>query len=161
MVLAALALGGGYYWFNAPGPQAASGDATIVEIDHGLGVYAIGEKLQAAGVISDASFFAIWLRLSHPGLHLRAGEYSIPSRASMAEVVQILAHGKPILHRVTIPEGLTSVQAVRILKADDNLVGDVATIPPEGSLLPETYSFPRGTSRAEIIAQMRSAPMTG
>ena len=157
MLLAALALGGGYYWFNMPGPAAASGEATIVELDHGMGLYAIGERLKAAGIIPDASFFALWLRIAQPGVHLRAGEYSIPSHASMAEIAQILAHGKPILHHVTVAEGLTSAQAVRVLKANDVLIGDVKETPPEGSLLPETYSFPRGTTRDELIAEMRGA----
>ena len=157
MLLAALALGGGYYWFNEPGPAAANGEATIVELDHGMGVSAIGAKLESAGLVPSGTFFALWLRISQPGVHLRAGEYSIPSHASMAEIAQILAHGKPILHHVTIAEGLTSAQAVRVLKANDVLVGDVAQSPPEGSLLPETYSFPRGTTRDQLITEMRSA----
>ena len=157
MVLAAFALGGGYLWFNAPGPAAPSGESTVVEIDKGHGVYAIGKTLEAEGVIPNAAFFAVWLRLSHPGLHLRAGEYSIPGHSSMAEVTAILAHGKPILHHVTVPEGLTSAQAVRVLKGDPVLIGEIQSTPPEGSLLPETYAFPRGTTRSELVAEMREA----
>jgi UPF0755 protein len=36
------------------------------------------------------------------------------------------------------------------------LSGAVSEIPPEGSLLPETYSFARGTSRDQILAQMKA-----
>ena len=160
VLLAVLALGLSFYWFNEPGPLAKSGDATIVELDRGMGVYDIAQKLKAEGLITDAGFFAIWVRLSGNGTQLRAGEYSIPSRASMAEIVQILKHGKAILHRLTIPEGLTTAQVLRLVEANDVLIGDVGAAPPEGSLLPETYSFPRGTSRAEIISMMGKAHET-
>ena len=47
-------------------------------------------------------------------------------------------------YRVTIPEGLTSHQIVERLKADANLAGEIEAVPPEGSLLPETFVIERG-----------------
>jgi peptidoglycan lytic transglycosylase G len=158
IVLTVLALVGGFLWFNAPGPAATSGDATVIILDRGMGGYAIAERLKSEAIIPSAGFFAVWVRLSGNGGKLRAGEYSIPTHASMAEVVQILAHGKPILHHLTIPEGLTTRQALRVIDSNAVLIGaDPDPPPPEGSLLPETYSFPRGTTRAALIAQMTAA----
>jgi UPF0755 protein len=37
------------------------------------------------------------------------------------------------------------------------LSGEIATVPPEGSLLPETYQFHKGEDRNELIAQMQDA----
>ena len=48
-------------------------------------------------------------------------------------------------HAVTIPEGLTSEQIVARLPDSDIFAGIVREIPREGTLLPETYKFPRGT----------------
>ena len=157
MLLAALALGGGYLWFNAPGPAAKSGDATVVLLDRGMRGFEIATRLESDGVITNATFFAVWVRLSGNAGKLRAGEYNIPTHASMAEIVQILAHGKPILHHLTVAEGLTVSQALRLIDANAVLVGTVDTPPPEGSLLPETYSFQRGTTRIALINQMRAA----
>jgi UPF0755 protein len=59
-------------------------------------------------------------------------------------------------HRVTIPEGTTSRQAVDILMHVDVLTGDIPT-PPEGTLLPETYDVVRGETRAAVLQRMMDA----
>jgi UPF0755 protein len=59
-----------------------------------------------------------------------------------------------VLHQVTIPEGLTSEQAVARLLENDVLSGSVREIPKEGSLLPETYRFPRGFTREQMLQRM-------
>ena len=73
----------------------------------------------------------------------------------MRDVIDTLAEGKSILYKATLPEGLTSEQIVERLKAEPNLSGEIATIPPEGSLLPDTYYFSKGASRSEILDRMR------
>jgi UPF0755 protein len=147
----------GELWFKQPGPPATSGAETIVTLERGLGVNAIAARLKAAGVIEDARLFAVWTRIKGRGADLKAGEYAIQSESSMAEVLNLLVAGKSILHKLTIPEGLTSTQVVRLVAADPVLVEDAGPLPAEGALLPETYLFTRGTIRAEIIARMRKA----
>ena len=68
-----------------------------------------------------------------------------------------LVSGKAILHGFTVPEGLTSEQIVARLADDPVLTGELGSIPAEGTLLPETYKFSRGTTREQIIDQMRRA----
>ena len=68
-----------------------------------------------------------------------------------------MAEGRSVLMKVTVPEGLTSFQIVERLKAEAGLSGDVREIPPEGSLLPETYSLPRGSTRQTLIETMQAA----
>jgi UPF0755 protein len=59
---------------------------------------------------------------------------------------------------VSLPEGLTVKQMFARLAADEVLDGELpATLPPEGSLRPDTYRFTRGTKREEIINQMSAA----
>jgi UPF0755 protein len=41
--------------------------------------------------------------------------------------------------------------------ADAELAGDPGPVPAEGTLLPETYLFMRGTTRTQIVAQMEAA----
>ena len=60
-------------------------------------------------------------------------------------------------HSVTIPEGLTSEQIVARLSDNDIFSGSVREIPREGTLLPETYKFPRGTTREQVIQRMQQA----
>lgn len=56
--------------------------------------------------------------------------------------------------RVTLAEGVTSWQVVQSLKAADFLKGEVADVPPEGSLSPDSYEIKKDTPRADILADM-------
>ena len=53
-------------------------------------------------------------------------------------------------------EGLTSQQVVELLLNEPVLSG-AATIPDEGSLLPETYYVPRGHARVALLNKMQAA----
>src|SRR5262249_51672292 len=50
--------------------------------------------------------------------------------------------------------GLTSYQIVERLKADPNLSGDILEVPPEGTLLPDTFVVERGAARQSVIDNM-------
>jgi len=165
IVSAGLIAGGLFYYgklhFEAPGPSAAEGATeTIVLLPPGLGVRAIANKLSELGLIRDPRVFEYAVRLQGADGRLKAGEYAIPTGASMAQISDILQSGKSILHKLTIAEGLTSAQTVRLVEADATLLGDVTETPVEGSLLPETYLFIRGSTRDQILHQMEAAQVT-
>ena len=99
--------------------------------------------------------FELDLHLHRLNDKVKAGEYAIPAHASMADIAAILVSGKSIQHKLTAAEGLTSDMIYKLVAADPVLVGDAGPEPAEGTLLPETYLFTRGTTRAEILARMR------
>ncbi|MBV9694251.1 MAG: endolytic transglycosylase MltG, partial [Alphaproteobacteria bacterium] len=76
---------------------------------------------------------------------------------SMADVQGILSSGKSIQYKLTAAEGLTSEMIFKIVADDPVLTGDAGWTPPEGSLLPETYLFTRGTTRAQMLGRMMKA----
>ena len=161
LVLCAI-LAGAYIYeevsFSAPGPAARGGAGeTVVLIAPGERLMSIAAKLKSAGVIENDYLFATAVRLRREGGALKAGEYAIPSRASMQDIADILIAGTPIQHKVTIAEGLTSKMAYDAVRADPVLTGDAGAVPPEGSLLPETYLFTRGTTRSELLVRMHEA----
>ena len=69
---------------------------------------------------------------------------------------EITESGASIAYRVSIPEGLTSWQIVEGLKSAEFLAGEVAEIPAEGLLAPDTYEATRGMERAELLVQMQA-----
>jgi len=72
-----------------------------------------------------------------------------------APTVYLDAANQPDLRwRVTVAEGVTSWQVVDALKRADFLVGEVAQVPPEGSLAPESYEVEKGGDRTALIAEM-------
>ena len=143
--------------FYAPGPAAREGETTIVTLPSGAGVNAIAAQLRAAGVIRSTDMFKAAVTLTGADRRLRAGEYEVPSRASLRSVVVLLVEGKVVRHFVTLPEGWSSAQAVDILMAEPILTGEIAEVPEEGTLWPETYEITRGESRAAVIERMQVA----
>src|SRR5665647_215852 len=69
--------------------------------------------------------------------------------------MEVLTQGRGVLSKVTIPEGMTSLQIVEKLRSEEELTGDLAEIPPEGSLLPDTYRFSKGMERRELLDRMQ------
>ena len=56
--------------------------------------------------------------------------------------------------RVAVAEGVTSWQITDTLNSLDVLDGDITTVPPEGVLAPNSYSFEPGSPASDIIAKM-------
>lgn len=144
-----------------PGPL--SKQATVA-VPKGAGALEIAERLEQTGIIADRrlfmlQYYAARLYSTASGVDrssLKAGEYAFEPAVSVRQVLDTLISGRGVLLKLTIPEGLTAQQIVDRLKAEPGLTGDVATVPPEGSLLPDTYRFARGTARQEIIDRMRA-----
>jgi UPF0755 protein len=113
--------------------------------------------LAAEGVIRHKLAFALMARLSGRGTALKAGEYEFPAAASAMQTLDILAAGKTVKHRLTIPEGLTSSEIVALVRDAPALDGDPGPAPAEGELLPDTYVYSHGDSRQELIERMRRA----
>jgi UPF0755 protein len=88
---------------------------------------------------------------------LKSGEYQFARQASLGDVIGTIVEGKVVQHQLTLPEGLTSEQVVQRLLESDILAGNIREIPREGSLLPETYKFTRGTPRELVIQRMQQA----
>ena len=140
--------------FDGPGPLQSD---TIIYIQPGISMGDIARSLETEGVIEDSLVFRLGVRLLRVSRELKAGEYLFPATVSMRGVVDILLSGKTVLRRLTLPEGVTSVEAAALIDAAEALEGKLAAIPPEGSLLPETYLYQRGDKRAELVERMQMA----
>jgi len=158
-------------------PGAFDQDRTVT-IDRGVGLNAIADQLSRSGVITNKWLFVAGVRLARQESALKSGEYLIPAHASMRDIMDAMVEGKATVYAITIPEGLTSQQIVDCMMADTvlvdgktsglnpaqiakckaaaaSLIGDIAEIPPEGSILPETYNFSRGDTRENLLNRMR------
>lgn len=139
--------------FDRPGPLT---HATVVAIPRGEGLSAISERLEREGIIIDRRIFAASAVYFSASDKLKAGEYAIERGASIRQVLDTLVEGKAILFQVSLPEGLTSAQIVERLRNTPDLTGEITAMPAEGSLLPDTYRFARGTSRDDMVRRMQS-----
>ncbi|MGB0507471.1 MAG: endolytic transglycosylase MltG [Pikeienuella sp.] len=159
IVLCLCVAGAGYVGvkkFDAEGPLS---EAKLIEIKGGATINAAAEMLLAEGVIDSASVFRMGAR--YKGVHnqLKFGEYEIPAGSSMDDVLSIIISGKSLQYKITVAEGLTSWEVVELLKASDLLSGEIAEIPAEGVLAPDTYFVAKGADREGLLRRMRTAQM--
>jgi len=139
---------------TAPGPLQ---NDKVVLIPRNTGTSAIAGILKEEGVINQPFLFEVYALINRQRGQLKAGEFQFKAGISIQETIDTLVQGKAILHSITIPEGLTSEQIVSRLYENEILTGDITETPREGTLLPDTYKFERGTTRQQIINTMQAA----
>lgn len=145
-----------YHAYNAPGIGQSAQDF-FVEAGGGRDV---ADALAKAGIIQYPLVFRAAAYFTREQGPLRAGEYLVPARASIAEILRLLRHGPQVEHQVTIPEGLTAPQIAAILDAAPLATGQ-ATPPPDGSVLPQTYNYLWNTTRDAILHRAQGAMQAG
>ncbi len=155
-VLIILAGGGLLYFgiqrFNGPGPLT---ETTSVLVTPGADLDSISTQLQRHNIIDSPFIFTMAARFKKLEAKLQAGEYLFQPAVSMKQVLDDLVSGRSVLHAITFPEGLTSQAIVEKLRADTVLTGDIAVVPQDGSLMPDTYKFTRGATRQQMLDQMQ------
>jgi UPF0755 protein len=139
-------------WYSS-GPLARN---TAFIVPDGASLSGVAAKLEKQGVIASADYFRLRARIFSGGAPIRAGEFMLPKGASASKILEVL-QGDEVLRRfVTVPEGMPSIMVQERLMAQPFLTGEVA-VPPEGSVLPDSYDFERGESRQAVLARMQAA----
>jgi UPF0755 protein len=155
VVLVIVAGGGAFYLgmqnFHRPGPLT---ETTSVLVPPGASLETISQQLARHKVIDRPLIFSMAARFKNLQARLQAGEYLFQPAVSMKQVLDDLISGRSVLHAVTVPEGWTSKMIVDRLNSDPTLTGEITEVPPEGSLMPDTYKFTRGATRQQMIEQM-------
>ena len=150
-VLFGLLIGvGSWALLLAPGPHD---NGRQIIIARGQSLDNVIHVLASSGVLRSALVFSVYSRFAGP---VQAGEFDLPPRANMRDISRILRVGDVVMHAITVPEGMTSQQVVELLFSEQVLSGE-ASIPAEGSLLPETYFVPRGHARTALLTKMQAA----
>ena len=173
VVVGALALAGAFIVASAAlQPAAREARQQVVVIPPGASLSQIAALLADAGVLRSPTAFVVAARVRGVGGRLQWGEYLLSAAMSPLEILDRLARGQVLLHRVTIPEGYTAVQIADLLakaglaerEAFLRLVreeGDSFALDflegrrdLEGYLFPDTYAFPRGLPPRQIVQAM-------
>lgn len=139
--------------YRGPGPLTAPTD---YQVERGATLAQVAEGLAKAGAIRNETVFRIAARYAGLDAGLKYGEYEIPAGASMQDILKLLNQGGNVVRQIVVPEGLTSWQVVELLNARDDLTGEVAEVPAEGSLAPAGYDVQRGDTRASVIERMQA-----
>jgi UPF0755 protein len=152
IVLAGLAVIYALWW--SPGPKTGPHDIIVKE---GTTLGAVSRQLAREGAVpGTARTYYVMARLFGSKDPIQAGEFEIPKRMGGAAVLDLLQHGKPLLRLITVTEGMPSVIVEEKLAANKYLNGPTPQI-DEGSVLPDSYSFERGDTRAGLVKEMQAA----
>ena len=139
-----------YGWGSKPGKPVA------LVVARGASLSAVSEALEKARLIDAARQFRILARLLGDAAPVQAGAYRLRRGAGWKTYLEAMQAGRVVRAVITIPEGLPSVMVADRLRAEKQLSGIVGD-PAEGSILPETYDFELGESRAKVQARMQTA----
>jgi len=181
IVLITIALGVVIY-FNSPAQNSdrpitlSSNDgivleetgAYLIDIRRGETSQSVGLRLERTGFISNRHVWNILCRLNNE--HIKTGTYRLEIPASMLAIHSLLVSGREVLHKVTVPEGVTLTKTARIL--DESGICSYASfltaarntsiineygIPNqsmEGYLFPDTYFFPKDYPAELVVRKM-------
>ncbi|MBW0144782.1 endolytic transglycosylase MltG [Sphingomicrobium sp. B8] len=140
-------------WWGA-GPSDEDGSVVVTP---GTSVAALGAQLEEQGLIDlSPERWSLLARVFGGSDPIKVGEFEVPAAASPADIMDIVQHGRPLQRFVTIPEGLPSILVKERIDALEQLTGETP-LPEEGSILPQTYDYQRGETRAALIARMQAA----
>ncbi len=134
---------------------------TVFTVKKGSSLKETTSILQKEGLIPDAKLLTLLARLKGDDLKLKAGDYSLRQGQSPAEVLSSLINDRPLLSKVTIPEGFTLAQiSGRLLVPAPDIAVLLSLIKeskfpesvknefynnspslPEGYLFPDTYYY--------------------
>lgn len=172
LALALLAGGGALLLVRSP-YEGYAGDSAVVVLPPGTPTKAILATLEREGVVRSRHLAWATLRLLFPGRSLKAGEYRFEGPRSTEDVLRDLVEGRVVVHKVTIPEGLTAEETFALVAREGlateaelaDLFGKPSTfegIPEgapslEGFLGPETYLFTRTQDAREIVGALVKA----
>jgi len=129
----------------------------VFELEKGASAQNAAQKLYEKKLVAHPIIARLAMRFFGYDKALRAGEYFLEPQMSLKEILQKLTSGKVILHKLTLPEGLTTAQMLELIEKNEFLSGQISENVDEGEMLPETYSFAKGEAKNAIIRQAKKA----
>ncbi len=141
------------FWIRAiPGNKTQR-----VTIAEGASLSSVAKQLDRADLIrGNATTFRVMAKLFGSSDPIQAGEFEIPKGTSTGRALDLLQHGRPLQRLITVTEGMPSIIVAEKLAANRYLTGATPDI-AEGSVLPDSYGFQRGETRAAVVARMQKA----
>lgn len=141
------------YGWTETGPAAKDVSITVPD---GATLADAAVLLKQKGAVRSADAFLTRAKVFGRGRSIKAGEFLIPKGASNSQILTILQGGKTLTRLVTVPEGMPSILVYERLMANDELTG-VIEVPAEGSVLPDSYAYDKGETRAAVLKRMQGA----
>lgn len=166
VVFAVALLGAGgtlsFAWrvLNSPMPMD---EPVWLEVPSGTPLWRVSDDLAERGLLRHPHFFRWYATFTGDATRIHAGEYSLAPGLTPRGLLDKLVRGQVYLHQLTIVEGWRFSDLLRVVRAHPAITAtdlDGAAlmaalgkpgVHPEGQFLPDTYTFPRGTTDVELL----------
>ncbi len=143
-----------YFLWWGPGPKP--GPHTVI-VAEGSTLSSVSRQLEKQGAIpGGVRTYRLMARLFGSRDPIQAGEFRIPRGMGGAAVLDLLQHGRPVQRLVTVTPGMPAILVQEKLASNPYLTGPLPPI-AEGSVLPDSYGYKRGETRAALLARMQKA----
>jgi len=151
-------------------PQYNQKETIKMEVSKGASLMEVAQILYEKDIIDELEPFILAAQLMGYEKSIRAGVFLMADVTSNYKLIHQLINNKPIVHRITFPEGLRLEQIAEIVHQElgtdlenfshlcrnrrfiHSLDLNVPTL--EGFLMPETYHFREGESARNVISTM-------
>lgn len=137
-------------------PLPSPSTITIIIPPHSNNIE-VSRRLVNAGVITNPWGFLLGAYLDGKKA-FDPGKYIFKPRMPIVGVIATLK--TPRVYKITIPEGLTVAEIARLLNEQTFLTGGIFQLPPEGTLLPETYIVRYGEKREAVLKRLETQMKT-
>lgn len=159
LILAAILLGGYFYWIIGLSPVNPKDKQTqVFVIAKGAGLKEIAGKLETAGLIKNRIIFFIYTRLNKYESKIQAGDFRLSPSMTTPQIAESLTHGTLDIW-VTIPEGKRASEIAETLKTNIPTHNDTwksILVSNEGYLFPDTYLVPKDAEIEMIVNLMKN-----
>ncbi|MEB0226405.1 endolytic transglycosylase MltG [Pseudomonas sp. 10S4] len=166
LVLAGLLLGASAWKINSALEQPLNiTQEELLEVPKGSTPTGTFIRLETDGVIKDAFWLRVYWRFNLAGTPIHSGEYRMLPGMTVDGLIDLWKRGEVVQYSVTLVEGWNFRQVRAALAKDDKLKQTLTGLTdtqvmdklghsgifPEGRFFPDTYSFVRGMSDAELL----------
>ena len=149
---------------------ALNAEGTSFTVGHGESGISVARRLAEESIIRNEYLFRLLMKAKGLELSLKAGDYAIAPDMGSNAILDMMAEGRQVLIRFTVPEGSSvrsvalAAEAAGIATAGD--VTDAASDPAlaeelgiiagtlDGYLFPDTYLLPRGAGGRRLVSIM-------
>ncbi|MEM1433305.1 MAG: endolytic transglycosylase MltG [Pseudomonadota bacterium] len=178
LLLTGLLVGLGYlgldYWFRTgrmplidSDPRVATAGTSVrLLVAPGASLTRVATQLEQLELIDRPELFRLKVRLLGAAGRIQAGEYDVPTAATPAEILELLAQGTVVKRRLVIVEGIRTRELLQQLQGTEGLkqelpaelsledLPSVLGVPvghAEGWFFPDTYQYRRGDSDRALL----------
>jgi len=172
IAMAGMIMTGVYQWFFSMtrSPISDVPTQTVVSIVSGTTLGGISKQLHESGLVDYPFVFNALVRMSKMENKLRAGDYKVDTAWTYQELMTHLVNDPEVQYPITLIEGMTLVEAMRIVQTNEKVKREFADTDTreiarllaiadnaEGMLLPDTYFIRARTSESEFYKRANQA----